>query len=417
MCDCVPSTLLPYSSGIRIRNLGFTRCNRKTSTVQTREIVTPFCPHLPNLHFSDSTFRNGCGSFRSNGAKMNSFAQNSSELGSGEFEFYNELGFKETGNEPIEFETDPNGKETKNSNWENGIDISNGPKVEGRSDDSLASSGLDFPELKNGVKSKRSLKDEDLVKIEGSDGVNSKLEESERRNEDWVSRSGRQLMRRSNMIAKQVISVQSALCLGFVSQLWVDTNSWVVLVVEVRPHLLSGELEKFLLDDVSQVGDVVLIQDECVMENEFKMVGLETLVGYNVVTPNRQNIGKVRGYTFNINSGGVESLELDSFGISIIPSSLVSTYALFVEDILEVVSDTVVVHEAAASRIQRLTKGFWDAQNVRNSKDKFGEYYDFERQSAPSDHGRSRRRSFTRQKFRPKRRETEDDWELPMDYL
>ena len=27
-----------------------------------------------------------------------------------------------------------------------------------------------------------------------------------------------------------------------------------------------------------QVGDVVLIQDESVMENEFKMVGLETLV-------------------------------------------------------------------------------------------------------------------------------------------
>lgn len=34
----------------------------------------------------------------------------------------------------------------------------------------------------------------------------------------------------------------------------------------------------------------------------------------------------------------------------------VSTYALLVEDVLEVVSDSVVVHEAAASQIQRLTK-------------------------------------------------------------
>lgn len=33
-----------------------------------------------------------------------------------------------------------------------------------------------------------------------------------------------------------------------------------------------------------------------------------------------------------------------------------STYALFVEDVLEVVSDAVIVHEAAASRIYRLTK-------------------------------------------------------------
>lgn len=32
---------------------------------------------------------------------------------------------------------------------------------------------------------------------------------------------------------------------------------------------------------------------------------------------------QVRGYTFNINSGAVESLELDSLGISIIPSTLV----------------------------------------------------------------------------------------------
>ncbi|XP_022760938.1 uncharacterized protein LOC111307192 [Durio zibethinus] len=61
------------------------------------------------------------------------------------------------------------------------------------------------------------------------------------------------------------------------------------------------------------VGDVVLVEDERVMENDFKMLRHETLVGYRVVTPGHRNIGKVRGYTFNINSGAVKSLELDSF--------------------------------------------------------------------------------------------------------
>ncbi|KAL5738950.1 hypothetical protein ACOSP7_027900 [Xanthoceras sorbifolium] len=230
-------------------------------------------------------------------------------------------------------------------------------------------------------------------------------------------RKGRQTMKRSNMLAKQVISIQSAVSLGFVSQLWVDTVSWVVLVVEVRPNLLSGEAERFLLEDVSQVGDVILVEDESVMENDFKMVGLDSLVGYRVVTPGRRNIGKVRGYTFNINSGAVESLELDSFGISIIPSSLVSTYALLLEDVLEVISDTVVVHEAAALRIQRLTKGLWDNQNARTSMDELEKYSDIERPDK-FDHGRSKRRSFGRKKeFHPKTRETEDEWELPMDYL
>ncbi|CAL5335299.1 unnamed protein product [Camellia sinensis] len=190
-------------------------------------------------------------------------------------------------------------------------------------------------------------------------------------------------------------------------------NKWVVLIIEVRPNLLSGELERFFLEDISQVGDVVLIPDESVMENELKMVGLETLVGYNVVTPGRQNIGKVRGYNFSINSGAVESLELDSFGISIIPSR----YALLVEDVLEVVSDTVVVHEAAASSIQRLTKGFWDSQKLGKSIDELGDYSDLKRQPVQFDHGWSKRRSFNSQKFRPKTRECADDWELPMDYL
>ncbi|XLR44469.1 hypothetical protein S83_029129, partial [Arachis hypogaea] len=65
---------------------------------------------------------------------------------------------------------------------------------------------------------------------------------------------------------------------------------------------------------------------------------------------------RVRRYTFSLNSGAVEELELDSFGLSIMPSSLVSTYSLLVEDVLEVVSDAVVVRKAAVSHIQRLSK-------------------------------------------------------------
>lgn len=102
-----------------------------------------------------------------------------------------------------------------------------------------------------------------------------------------------------------------------------------------------------------------------------------------------------------------------------------STYALLVADVLEVVSDTVVVHEAAASRIQRLTKGFWGSRRLGKLGDEFGDYSDPEREpvqfddgeSRLRDYGASRQRSFTSRKFRPKIRESEDDWELPMDYL
>ncbi|XP_009761328.1 uncharacterized protein LOC107782764 isoform X1 [Nicotiana tabacum] len=247
----------------------------------------------------------------------------------------------------------------------------------------------------------------------GADSVDveSKLD----RLEKGIVRRRKQMMKRSNMIAKQVISIRSALSLGFVSQLWVEINSWIVFLVEVRPNLLSGEVEKFLLEDVKQVGDVVLVEDESVMENEFKLVGLQTLVGYNVVTPRQRNIGKVRGYTFNINSGAVESLELDCLGISIIPSSLVSTYCLFVEDVVDVLSDTIVVQEAAVSRLQKLTKGFWDAQKTY-SADEVEDYRVLRNPHANSQNGRSRKRS-SGKKLRKKIKELTDDWELPMDFF
>ncbi|KAL2330516.1 hypothetical protein Fmac_018097 [Flemingia macrophylla] len=258
--------------------------------------------------------------------------------------------------------------------------------------------------------------EDDLVSVQGdADGdVEDDLGENGNVGGKLRVRRGKQVVRRSNLLAKQVITIRSALSLGFVSQLWVDTTSWMVLFVEVRPNLLSGESEKFLLEDISQVGDVVLVRDESVIDNEFKMVGLETLVGYKVVTPSRRNIGKVRGYTFSINSGAVEELELDSFGLSIIPSSLVSTYSLLVEDVLEVVSDAVVVHEAAALRIQRLSKGFLGNQIVRISADDDDDYYS--EQSETYGHISRRRKSFGRKK--PQRDwDDEDNWELPMDYL
>lgn len=74
-------------------------------------------------------------------------------------------------------------------------------------------------------------KDNELVKeddIAKPQGLDSKLEELERYHYQGtinVAKSRRQMMRRSNVMAKQVISIRSALSLGFVSQLWVDANS------------------------------------------------------------------------------------------------------------------------------------------------------------------------------------------------
>lgn len=300
-----------------------------------------------------------------------------------------------------------------------------GLELEGLSNETDGSNSfveIDENDTKGSGKSVNELGEDELIRVQGdgdedSDGVDLRKDDKvEKFGGNLRLRRGKQVIRRSNLLAKQVISIQSALSLGFVSQLWVDTTSWMVLFVEVRSNLLSGDSEKFLLEDISQVGDVVLVPDESVIDNEYNMIGLETLVGYKVVTPSLRNIGKVRGYNFSINSGAVEELEIDSFGLSIIPSSLVSTYSLMVEDVLEVVSDAVVVHEAAALRIQRLSKGFLGNQNVGISVDDVEDYES--EQSATYGRVSRRRKGFGRKKPNPREWDNnEDNWELPMDYL
>lgn len=106
----------------------------------------------------------------------------------------------------------------------------------------------------------------------------------------------------------------------------------------------------------------------------------------------------------------MESLELDSFGLSIVPSSLVSTYCLFVEDVLDIVSDTIVVHEDAVSRVQRLTQGILGTQNIHGPGGEIDEYSRIGGRRA-SGQGKSGGRELRREA-----RHQEDYWELPMDY-
>lgn len=58
-------------------------------------------------------------------------------------------------------------------------------------------------------------------------------------------------------------------------------------------------------------------------------------------------------------------------------------------------------------------QGLWDTQNAGTSIDDLEEYSDFKRPERSSQSSRG----FRGQKFHPRTREIDNDWELPMDYL
>lgn len=96
--------------------------------------------------------------------------------------------------------------------------------------DSVPSS-FNFLELKRELEKeekesgKKYPKEDEWIRSEGQGSDTLNHEELEGLVGQLGVKGGRKLMRRSNLLAKQVISIQSACSLGFVSQLWVDTRS------------------------------------------------------------------------------------------------------------------------------------------------------------------------------------------------
>jgi len=123
------------------------------------------------------------------------------------------------------------------------------------SDEKTTSSGFeDFHELnfdpvadEGSRMDQSSPREEDLVRIQ-SDVEDERFQKL---TDKLGSTRGKQVIRRSNLLAKQVISIRSALSLGFVLQLWVNTAS-------VSDHTEQA-VSKFTCNDA--ISSVWLIAD------------------------------------------------------------------------------------------------------------------------------------------------------------
>lgn len=194
MCDSLPS--LPLTSSIKFRPLWFTQF----------ESLSPLLSN--SFNSGCSTLRNCCLLFpsRTNVTKsLSAFVPKRNRF-SGELEF--------KGADENLFDVDPSRS------------VANLDDIDGNFTDRI---GDDFMDQKDGGEGKKkssnrgrsSEGERDLVPIEDKEAEIEK--ESEIESGKVALRKRRQVMRRSNMLAKQVISIQTALSLGFISQLWVDT--------------------------------------------------------------------------------------------------------------------------------------------------------------------------------------------------
>lgn len=164
---------------------------------------------------------------------------------------------------------------------------------------------------------------------------------------------------RSDVVGKAVITRTSGLKLGVVRQAWVDASRWELVSLDVAPNALAiGESsDAVMLQSLRQVGDVVLVHDESVLESNLSTYGLNTLVGCELVTESGEYLGRVRDYLFHPDSGKVVDIVFDSLGVPLIPDSIVSTYSLNVVEVVTAGPGRIIAKEGAERRLEQLTSG------------------------------------------------------------
>ena len=168
-----------------------------------------------------------------------------------------------------------------------------------------------------------------------------------------------QICQRSDMLGTQVITRDKGKRLGVVSQLWVDVDRREVVAIGLRDNILAvAGIPKFMfLKNIREIGDVILVDDEEVVEEDIDPEAYSSLINSEVLTENGELLGRVRGFKFDTRDGKVLSLIIASIGIPQIPDQVISTYELSIDEIVSSGPNRLIVFEGSEEKLQQLTVG------------------------------------------------------------
>ncbi|MCM0593731.1 MAG: PRC-barrel domain-containing protein [Gloeotrichia echinulata IR180] len=188
-----------------------------------------------------------------------------------------------------------------------------------------------------------------------------------------------QIIRRSDILNTQVITRDNGKRLGIVSQLWVDIDQREVVALGLRESLISisGIPRNMFLSSINQIGDVILVDNEDVIE-DVDVEAFSNLINWEVITETGEVLGKVRGFKFNGESGKIYSIVIASVGLPQIPDQVLSTYEISVDEIVSTGPSRLIVFEGAEERVNQLTVGVLERLGIgkapwdRDAEEEYG---------------------------------------------
>ncbi len=173
---------------------------------------------------------------------------------------------------------------------------------------------------------------------------------------------------RSELMGTQVITRDTGRRLGLVGEVIVDIDRREVIALGLRDNpltrFLPGLPRWMPLDRIRQVGDVILVDSADSLSEGFSPDRYSRVINCEVITESGQQLGRVLGFSFDIETGELTTLVMGALGVPLLGEGVLSTWEIPVEEMVSSGPDRIIVYEGAEEKLKQLNTGFLEKLGV-----------------------------------------------------
>jgi sporulation protein YlmC with PRC-barrel domain len=176
---------------------------------------------------------------------------------------------------------------------------------------------------------------------------------------------------RSELMGTQVITRDTGRRLGVVGEVVVDIDRREVVALGLRDNpltrFLPGLPRWMPLDRIRQVGDVILVDSADSLVEDFNPERFSKVINCQVITEAGQQLGRVLGFSFDIETGELTTLVIGALGVPLLGEGVLSTWELPVIEIVSSGTDRIIVYEGAEDKLKQLGTGLLEKLGIGGS--------------------------------------------------
>ncbi|MEB3235023.1 MAG: PRC-barrel domain-containing protein [Cyanobacteriota bacterium] len=173
---------------------------------------------------------------------------------------------------------------------------------------------------------------------------------------------------RSELMGTQVITRDTGRRLGVVGEVVVDIDRREVVALGLRDNpltrFLPGLPRWMPLDRIRQLGDVILVDSADSLAEGFNPERYSKVINCQVITESGETLGRVLGYSFDIETGELTTLVLGAVGVPLLGEGVLSTWEVTVEEIVSSGPDRIIVYEGAEEKLKQLGTGLLEKLGI-----------------------------------------------------